>query len=70
MHPGTIIAMENLAFIKHELGLHDETQELRAKFLELKREVLGLHHPDTIQTMANLASTWIEMGRVADAENV
>lgn len=39
-------------------GRSGEAEEIKVKVLELRREVLGEKHPDTIQSMAELATTY------------
>ena len=53
-----------------EQGRSDEAEELEVQVLELRKEVIGEKHPDTITAMANLASTWWQQGRSEEAEQL
>lgn len=53
------------------LGLHliDGTGH-SIKVLELRKEVLGERHPDTIESMVSLVSTYHQQGRSGEAEEI
>ncbi|KAI7761732.1 hypothetical protein LZL87_013582 [Fusarium oxysporum] len=55
--------MANLAETYHAQGQYEEDEEISVKVLELRREVLGEKHPDTIDSMAGLAATYHSQGR-------
>src|SRR5882757_1154023 len=42
----------------------------RLDVLELRRDVLGERHPDTIRSMASLAATYHQQGRSGEAEEI
>ena len=46
----------------------NEAERISAEVLDLRREVLGNHHPNKITSMANLASTYLDQGRWEEAE--
>ena len=50
--------MAELVATYHQQGRLGEDEEISAKVLELRREVLGEKHPDTIRSMASLAATY------------
>ena len=52
----------------HSLQLAAE--QLGAKIMETRRTVLGPNHPDTLTSMANLASTYMNQGRWKEAEEL
>ena len=67
------IAPELLARIGRyhwEEGRFEEAEELEVQVLDLRKRVLGEKHPDTITTMASLASTWQQQGRSNEAERL
>ncbi|KAK2051309.1 hypothetical protein LY76DRAFT_528822 [Colletotrichum caudatum] len=51
--------MAELATTYHEQGRYDEAEkiEIETEVLELRQEVFGKRHPDTIENMAELAAT-------------
>ncbi|KFY18198.1 hypothetical protein V492_00079 [Pseudogymnoascus sp. VKM F-4246] len=51
-------------------GRSNEAEQLELQALDLWKRLLGEEHPDTIQSMANLASTWQQQGRSNDAEQL
>jgi hypothetical protein len=51
-------------------GRSREDEEISVKVLELRREVLGEKHPDTIRSMADLATTYHQQGRSGEAEEI
>ncbi|CZR68366.1 uncharacterized protein PAC_18265 [Phialocephala subalpina] len=53
-----------------EQGRSDEAEKLEVEVLDLRKEVLGPKHPDTITAIANLASTWRKQGRSGEAEKL
>ena len=54
----------------HENGYSEEAEKLRVKALEMGLEVLGREHPDTLQSMSDLARTYMSQGRHKDAEKL
>jgi tetratricopeptide (TPR) repeat protein len=53
-----------------EQGRYDEAERLQLEVLKLYKEVLGEKHPNTIQAMSSLASTWWQQGRSDEAEQL
>ncbi|KAH8587623.1 hypothetical protein B0O99DRAFT_733028 [Bisporella sp. PMI_857] len=45
-------------------------ESLEVQVLDIKKKVLGLEHPSTLTSMANLASTYWNQERVQEAENL
>ena len=54
----------------HNQGRYDEAEELEVKVLALRREVLGEKHPDTVWSMADLATTYHAQGRYDEDEEL
>ncbi|KIM20763.1 hypothetical protein M408DRAFT_81516 [Serendipita vermifera MAFF 305830] len=77
-HPSTIIASANLAVTYGQLGRYAEAEVLFVEVLKQRTKLLGVlkqstkllgaDHPDTIRASANLAATYGELGRYAEAE--
>jgi hypothetical protein len=51
-------------------GRSGEAEEISVKVLELRREVLGEKHPDTIESMTSLAATYYQQGQSGEAEEI
>jgi tetratricopeptide (TPR) repeat protein len=62
-----LMAMANLAATYRRQGRWDEAVVLEEKVLEVRTEVFGERHPDTLMAMANLASTYRHQGRWDEA---
>ncbi|KAK7214874.1 hypothetical protein V2G26_002877 [Clonostachys chloroleuca] len=60
--------MAELASIYHAQGRYDKDEEISVHVLDLRREVLGEKHPDTISNIADLAVTYHAQGRYDEAE--
>jgi tetratricopeptide (TPR) repeat protein len=50
--------MANLASTYSNQGRWKEAEELEVQVMETRKRVLGQKHPDTLTSMANLASTY------------
>jgi len=50
--------MENFAEICRDQGRLKEAQQIKIKVLELRKEILGKTHPDTIESIAGLVATY------------
>jgi hypothetical protein len=50
--------MAKMASIYQQQGRLKEAEEISVKVLELQREVLGAKHPDTLKSMARMASIY------------
>jgi hypothetical protein len=64
------ILLECMGRYYWEQGQSDEAERLEIQVLELRKDVLGEKHPDTIRAMGNLASTWHQQGRSDEAEGL
>jgi tetratricopeptide (TPR) repeat protein len=51
-------------------GRYNEAEELFEQVMETRKRVLGDEHPDTLASMANLASTYWNQGRWKEAEEL
>jgi tetratricopeptide (TPR) repeat protein len=51
-------------------GQWKDAEKFQLQARELRREVLGLEHPDTLTSMASLASTYRNQGRWKEAESL
>ncbi|KAL5041390.1 hypothetical protein BDW71DRAFT_191978, partial [Aspergillus fruticulosus] len=51
-------------------GRWNEAEKLEVEVLETRKAVLGAKHPDTLTSMANLASTYRKQGRWNEAEKL
>ncbi|OAG00992.1 TPR-like protein [Paraphaeosphaeria sporulosa] len=84
-HPSTLTSMANLAttYLKQgrwkeaeELNVQvmetrkREAEELNVQVMETRKRVLGEQHPDTLTSMGNLASTYMNQGRWNEAEEL
>ncbi|CAG8586795.1 3132_t:CDS:2, partial [Acaulospora colombiana] len=69
-HPGTIVAMNNLAWTLRDRGQLEEAEKIQQQVLELQTEVLGPRHPGTIVAMNNLALTLRDRGQLEEAEKM
>jgi Tetratricopeptide repeat len=56
--------------LKDAQGRWKEAEGLQAKELKICSRVLGEEHPDTLTSMANLASTYMNQGRWKEAEEL
>lgn len=67
-HPGTLVAMNNLAGIHQALANYAEAEDMYSECLAKRICVLGPEHPDTLCSMNNLASLHMLQGQYGDAE--
>jgi tetratricopeptide (TPR) repeat protein len=51
-------------------GKYLEAEQMHRQALELKEEVLGREHPDTLGSMNNLAETFRHQGKYLEAEQM
>ncbi|KAM7193982.1 hypothetical protein V8F33_007488 [Rhypophila sp. PSN 637] len=58
------------AIALYEDGHFDEAEKLEVQVMETHKTKLGADHPDTLTSMANLASTYRNQGRWDDAEKL
>ncbi|KAH8727406.1 kinesin light chain 3 [Phaeosphaeriaceae sp. PMI808] len=54
----------------HSDGRYKEAEELEVQVMQTWKRVLGDEHPDTLTSMANLASTYSKQGRSREAEGL
>ena len=54
--------MANLTSIYWNQGQWKEAEELEVKVMKMSKEVLGQDHPNTLASLANLASTYQNQG--------
>ncbi|EHK22150.1 uncharacterized protein TRIVIDRAFT_131956, partial [Trichoderma virens Gv29-8] len=59
--------MANLASLYHAQGRYSEAEAMEVQVLDLRQELLGKKHPDTLFAIHNLAHTWKMQGRHHDA---
>ncbi|PVF92032.1 hypothetical protein CPB86DRAFT_718245, partial [Serendipita vermifera] len=52
------------------LGKLHEAEGLEIKVLEMRQEILGERHPDTIKASNNLALTYQKLGRLMEAKEL
>ena len=52
------------------MGRYTEAEKLEMLVLDASNRVLGMEHPDTINTMANLAATYYCLGKYTEAEKL
>ena len=62
--------LNNVSMYLYLQGRSREKETIDKTALKLLREVLGEKHPDTIRTMANLATTYHQQGRSKEAEEI
>jgi len=58
----------NLAFFYYEQGRWRDAEVYGVVAMEKQRQVLGEDHPDTLESMGDLASIYWHLGRLKDAE--
>jgi tetratricopeptide (TPR) repeat protein len=56
-----------LGLLFSEMGRHKEAMGMMEACLEARKRVLGDDHPDTLDSMNNLALTYVELGRHEEA---
>ncbi|KAI9373906.1 hypothetical protein BJX61DRAFT_355122 [Aspergillus egyptiacus] len=62
--------MENVGRCLHHDGRYNEAEKLFIQVLEIRNQVLGSKHPDTLISMSNLAFTYWKQGRLKEAEEL
>src|SRR5271155_2136506 len=60
----------DLSRLLHAQGRWNEAEELKVQVMETSLRVLGAEHPDTLTSMASLASTFWNQGRWKEAEEL
>ncbi len=62
--------METIGNVYYSLGLYPQAQPLLEKALDTRKHVLGPENPDTLLSMADLATTLRREGQLTDAEKM
>ena len=57
------MSYNNVAYNLNAQGRYDEAEPLYRKALEIRKRVLGEHHPDTAQSYNNVAANLNAQGR-------
>ena len=60
----------NFALVLYEGGHWGEAEKMLVQVMETFKRMLGAEHPDTLTSMANLASTYRNQGRWKEAEDL
>ncbi|KAI8667643.1 NB-ARC domain-containing protein [Fusarium keratoplasticum] len=66
----TSALLQRVSHFLYERGRWREKEPVDGRALDLRRDVLGEKHPDTIRSMASLASTYHQQGRYDEAEKL
>jgi hypothetical protein len=61
---------ERFSLVFHHVGSWDEAEKLQVDVMNARKTKLGSDHPDTLTSMANLASTYRNQGRWDEAEKL
>src|SRR2546427_469478 len=61
-HPGTPLALNNLAMLYHSMGDYAKAEQLYLRALKIEEKALGPDHPDRATTLNNLAALYYSMG--------
>ena len=61
---------ERFSLVFNRVGSWDEAEKLQVDVISARKTHLGLDHPDTLRSMANLASTYWNQGRWDEAEKL
>jgi tetratricopeptide (TPR) repeat protein len=64
------LVMGNLATVYHHQSRFAEAEKLERQVVEIRRNILGRFHADTITGLANLRISLIEQGRFKDAAGI
>ena len=60
----------NFALVLGENGDLENAEQLQVHVMDMRKKLLGAEHPDTLISMANLASTYKDQGRWIEAEQL
>ena len=61
---------DNFLFVIEEIGDWKHAEQLRIQVLDMRKELLGAEHPDTLTSMKNLSCTYSHQGRIHDSEKL
>ena len=53
--------MTNLAVTYREQGRWNEAEHLQVQVMEMRKKLIGAEHPDTLNSMTNLAVTYYKL---------
>jgi tetratricopeptide (TPR) repeat protein len=67
-HPDTLVSKNNLAWVYHLQGKHDQAEALYREAIEGARRKLGIAHPSTQMFVRNLVNCYEQRGQPAQAE--
>jgi hypothetical protein len=62
--------MVNLARTYWNQGRWNEAEKLEIQVIDMRKNLLGAEHPDTLTSMGNLANTYRKLGRWDEAEKL
>ncbi len=62
--------LRNIAAYLNFQGQWKDAEKFQLEVVELRKEILGIDHPDTLTSMGNLASTFWNQGRWEEAEEL
>jgi tetratricopeptide (TPR) repeat protein len=54
----------------HQDGRHNLAEKLDVQVMEMRKRILGTDHPDTLQSINNLAMTYLNQGRWKESEEL
>jgi hypothetical protein len=60
----------NFALVLGENGDFNNAEQLEVQVMDMRKKLLGAEHPETLSSMANLASTYRDQGRWNEAEKL
>ncbi|PON20283.1 hypothetical protein TGAM01_v210834 [Trichoderma gamsii] len=66
----TSILLSKVSDFLYDRGRWTEREPVNRRAWNLRRQVLGENHPDTIRSMASLATTYYSQGRYNEAEGI
>ncbi|KAJ5393627.1 uncharacterized protein N7487_011268 [Penicillium crustosum] len=67
---GEVFIWNTLARVHYDEGRWEAAEQLELQVMETRKTKLGEDHPDTLTSMANLASTYRNQGRWEEAEQL
>ncbi|GLB39589.1 putative patatin-like phospholipase [Lyophyllum shimeji] len=62
--------LSGFVLVYHENGRFSVAEKLQVTLVEARKQTLGKEHPDTLASIANLASTYWSQGRFKEAERL
>ncbi|KAF9476076.1 hypothetical protein BDN70DRAFT_812909, partial [Pholiota conissans] len=66
----TPLVLQWIGYVYYNQGHWKEAEKLWVEVMEKRKQVLGHNHPDTLSSMANLASTYQNQGHWKEAEKL